>query len=166
MLVLKQDKDFEGKLKIKTELVRIIDVPLSKLANEIKKEEGRVIVLGGDEKINRKTLENKKVDILLSPERNNKEDSLHYRKSGLNQVLCKLARQNDVAVGFDFSRLLNSEGRKRRKILGRMMFNYKLCRKYKVRMVFSTFAKDKFELRSNDSMRVFERILRKYAKSL
>ena len=33
-------------------------------------------------------------------------------------------------------------------------------------MVFSSFAKDKFELRNGDSMRVFERILEKYAKDL
>ncbi len=164
MLTLKQNKDFEEKLGIKTELVRIIDVPLDKLRNEIQKEKGKVIIQGGDEKTNRAVVENKKVDILLSPEVNKKKDHLHYRKSGLNQVLCKLARENKVAIGFDFSLLLNSK--ERSKILGRMMFNYKLCKKYKVKMVFSCFSKDKFELRSEDSMKVFERILEKYAKDL
>jgi RNase P/RNase MRP subunit p30 len=166
MLVLKEDKEYEKKLGIKTEKVRIIDVPLSKLRNEILKEKGKVVILGGDEKINRKAVETKKVDILLNPERNDKKDSFHYRKSGLNQVLCKLAKENNVAIGFNFSNLLDSKGNERSKILGRMIFNYKLCKKYKVKMIFSTFAKNKFELRNKDSMRVFERILAKYSKDI
>ena len=116
--------------------------------------------------MNRAALENKKVDILLSPEKNDREDSFHYRKSGLNQVLCKLAKQNNVAIGFDFSNLINTLGRERARILGRMFFNYKLCRKYKVKMVFSSFSNNKFEQRNDDCMRVFERILAKYSKNL
>jgi RNase P/RNase MRP subunit p30 len=165
MLVLKQDKKFEEKLGIKTEIIRIMDVPLNELRNKIKEEKEKVVVLGND-KINRAALEDKKLDVLLSPERNDRKDSLHYRKSGLNQVLCKLAKRNDIAIGFDFSSLINSEKEQRSKIMGRMFFNYKLCKKYKVKMIFSTFAKNKFELRSNDSMRVFERILEKYSKDL
>ena len=134
------------------------------LRSEINKAKSPVIVLGGDEKINRSAVENKKVDILLSPELNKSKDHLHYRKSGLNQVLCKLAKKNGVAIGFDFSLLLNSK--ERSKILGRMILNYKLCKKYKVKMVFSSFSKDKFELRNEDCMRVFERILEKYSKGL
>ena len=82
MLTLKQNKEFEEKLGIEPELVRVIDVPLNKLRNEILKEKGKVVVLGGDEKVNRFCVENKKVDILLSPELNTKKDSFHYRKSG------------------------------------------------------------------------------------
>ncbi len=134
------------------------------LRNDINKAKSPVIVLGGDDKINRSALENKKVDILLSPELNDKKDSFHYRKSGLNQVLCKLAKKNDIAIGFDFSLLLRTE--ERAKILGRMFFNYKLCKKYKVKMIFSNFSKSKFEQRNKDCMRVFERILAKYAKNL
>ena len=166
MLVLKQNKEFEEKLGMYSQKVDILDVPLAKLRDEVKKSKGKVVVLGGNDKQNRLALEIKKVDVLLSPEANNKEDNVHYRKSGLNQVLCKLAKQNDIAVGFDFARLLRSQGKERGKILGKMFFNYKICKKYKVKRVFSSFAKDKFELRNGDSMRVFERILEKYAKDL
>ena len=166
MLTLTQDKKIEEKLGIKTELVRIIDVSLNKLRNEIGKEKGKIIILGGDENINRKSLENKKVDILLSPENNKREDSLLSRKSGLNQVLCKLAKENDISIGFDFSMLINFSGKERSKIFGRMIFNYKLCKKYKVKMIFSCFSKDKFDLRNKDAMRVFERILDKYSKTI
>src|SRR3989344_2945509 len=92
-------------------------------------------VFGGDPKINRSAVENKSVDILINPERNSEEDFMHYRNSGLNQVLCKLAKKNDVAIGFNFNYVLNSEGILRSKILGRMMQNVKLCQKYKVKMV-------------------------------
>ena len=163
MLVLKQNKEFEEKLGMYSQKVDILDVPLAKLRDEVKKSKGKVVVLGGNDKQNRLALE---IDVLLSPEANNKEDNVHYRKSGLNQVLCKLAKQNDIAVGFDFARLLRSQGKERGKILGKMFFNYKICKKYKVKMVFSSFAKDKFELRNGDSMRVFERILEEYAKDL
>ena len=166
MLVLKQDKEFEGKLKIETELVDPINVNINKLNESIKKAKGTIVVLGGNERINRKALENKKVSILLNVENNIKEDSLHYRRSGLNQVLCKLANENNISIGFDFCSLLRTSGKERAKILGRMLFNYKLCKKYKVKMIFSCFAKDKFELRNNDCLRVFERILERYSKNL
>ena len=29
-------------------------------------------------------------------------DFIHYRNSGLNQVLCKLAKKNDIAICFNF----------------------------------------------------------------
>ncbi len=141
-LVYKQDKDMEKKLGIETELISNYNV-----------------VLGGDLKTNRKAVENPKVDILLSPENNNKRDFMFFRNSGLNQVLCKLAAKNNVAIGFNFSSLLNSSAKDRSRILGRMRQNYRFCKKYKVRMIFSTFAKNKYELRNNDLMRVFERIL-------
>ncbi len=160
-LVFVQNKEIEKKLGIETELISIIDVPLSRLRNEINKKEGLIVVQGGDDKINRAAVENKKVDILLSPEKNDKKDFMFSRRSGLNQVLCKLAAKNNVAIGFDFSYLLNSSGKERAKILGRMRQNYRFCKKYKVKMVFSSFARNKYELRSNDFLRVFERILDK-----
>ena len=158
-LVLKQDRLIEKKLGIETELISVIDTSLSELRKQIDKTKGLIVVRGGDLKINRALVENKKVDVLLSPERNDKKDSMFFRNSGLNQVLCKLAVKNNVSIGFDFSSLLNSSGKKRAIILGRMRQNYKFCKKYKVKMVFSTFAKNKYELRSNDLMRSFERIL-------
>ncbi|MBS3172142.1 hypothetical protein J4438_01000 [Candidatus Woesearchaeota archaeon] len=158
-LVFVQDEEIEKQLKIETELISIIDVPLVKLRNEIQKNKGLVIINGGDENINRAAVENKSVDILLNPERNNQKDSLFFRRSGLNHVLCELARKNDVAIGFNFSNILNSEGRERAKILGRMRQNYKLCKKYRVKMVFSSFAKKKYELRSSDCLKTFERVL-------
>lgn len=141
-LVFVQDKVIEKKLGIETELVS-----------------SKNVVLGGDSIVNRKAVENKKVDILLSPEKESKRDFMFSRNSGLNQVLCKLAAKNDVAIGFNFSDLLNCSGKERSKTLGRMRQNVRLCKKYKVKIIFSSFAKNKYELRSSEFLKVFERIL-------
>ena len=157
-----QDRVIEKFLGIETELISVIDIPLKDLRKEIMNKKGLVIVQGGDLEINRFVVENMKVDILLSPEKNSKKDLMFSRRSGLNQVLCKLAAKNDVAIGFDFSYLLNSSGKEQSIILGRMKQNVKFCKKYGVKMIFSSFARDKYELRSEDYLKIFARILGKF----
>ena len=104
------------------------------------------IVEGGDDKKNRKVVEDKNVDILLSPEKTRDRDFMHSRNSGLNQVLCKLAKKNDIANGFDFNLVLNSKNRG--EILGRMMQNVGLCRKYKNKMVLLSGANNELDMRN------------------
>ena len=158
-LVLIQDKELEQFLGIETELIEIIDVPLKDLRKKINDSTGKIIIQGGELDINRFAVENKKIDILLSPEKNSRKDLMFSRRSGLNQVLCKLAAKNDVAIGFDFSYLLNSSGKQRARILGRMKQNVKFCKKYGVKMIFSSFARTKYELRSDEFFKVFSNIL-------
>ncbi len=93
------------------------------------------IINGGNELTNRKAVENKSIDILLHPEENTKKDFMHSRNSGLNQVLCRLANKNNVSIGFSFNNILNSSGMKRAILLGRMIQNVILCKKYKVKMI-------------------------------
>jgi ribonuclease P/MRP protein subunit RPP1 len=159
-LVLAQNKEIEKKLKIETEKVIIIKTTTNNLRKDIQNAKKPVIILGGDDKVNRLAVENKKVDILLSPERGKRKDHLFFRNSGLNQVLCKLAQKNNVAIGFNFSDILNAQDKDRPKILARMAQNVKFCKKYKVKMVFSTFATEKYELRNKESLASFARFLR------
>ena len=104
------------------------------------------IIEGGSEEKNRKAVEDKSTDVLLSPERNIQNDKLSSRNSGLNQVLCQLAHNNKIAIGFSFAELLNSK--ERSKVIGRWAQNIRLCRKYKVKMVLASFANNKWEMRS------------------
>ena len=115
------------------------------------------IVVGGSDNKNRKALSNKNTDILLSPEKTRKKDFIHSRNSGLNHVLCKLAKENNIAIGFSFNEILKSK--ERNKLIGRMMQNIKLCRKYKVKMIFASFAKNKFEMRAAKDLLSFCRVL-------
>src|SRR3989344_8700756 len=65
-----------------------------------------------------KAFESKKIDIIASLERSSGNDFMHYRNSGLNQVFCKLAKKNNIAVGFNFSDILKDKPN-----IGRMMQN-------------------------------------------
>ena len=120
------------------------------------------VVEGGSDEINRKTVENKQVDILLAPEKNREKIYMHQRDAGLNQVLCKLAKKNKVAIGFSFSELLNVKN----KILtlGQMMQNIRLCRKYKVKIIVASFAKNKWEMRHAQDLLAFAKVLGMTAK--
>jgi len=76
------------------------------------------------------------------------KDHTHYRRSGLNQVLCKLATQKNVAIGFSLHTLLTSEGRKRAMIMGRIMQNIIFLRKYKTNVKIASFATSPYEMRA------------------
>ncbi len=96
-----------------------------------------IVITGGSEKVNRSAVSTKNVDILLDPHLGQRKDKMHQRDSGLNQVLLKLAKQNNVAIGFSFKNVLNSKNLE--KDLGRIIQNIILCRKYKVKMVIQEF---------------------------
>ena len=143
---------------------KLIAIDIIKAASRLELEKGikraseGLIIAEGSE-LNRAILENKKIDILVSSENNSKKDFMHYRNSGLNQVLCKLANKNSIAIAFSFNDVLKAKGTERSKIMGRMMQNVKLCKKYKVNMVISSFATSKFELKSPSDLISFGIIL-------
>ncbi len=103
----------------------------------------------------RAVLERGSADVLFSAEGTQPRDYIHQRGSGLNQVLCALARKNRVAISFSFSDVLASRGSQRAQLIGRMMQNIMLCRKYKVRMLIGSFAKDPWKMRSPHDLQSF-----------
>ena len=117
------------------------------------------IIIGGDEKTNRIALENKKVEILVSPEKNDLKDKFNYRNSGLNQVLCRIASKNKVSIGFDFCLILRNTKLQRAKYIGRMVQNVKLCRKYRVSMIIGCFSENAIENRSLSTLKAFSKII-------
>jgi len=96
--------------------------------------------------INRNFFESKKTDIITSLETSLEKDRTHYRESGLNHVLCKLAKKNKIAIAFNFNNILNAK--KRYPLLGRIMQNIRLCRKYKIPMIIVSFANDRYDMRN------------------
>jgi len=129
------------------------DIKKIKHLNSKKKDE-IIIVDGGNEEINKAAVENKKVDILLSPEPNTK-DKLYQRDSGLNHVLCELASKNGVAYGINFNKLLEKDYR----LIGKIMQNIRLCRKSKVKIVFGSFANEIHEMRNVKDLISLARVL-------
>ncbi|MSR85917.1 hypothetical protein EXS74_00810 [Candidatus Woesearchaeota archaeon] len=116
-----------------------------------------VVVQGGDDILNRAVVSSRYVDILLDPHLGNRKDFMHQRNSGLNHVLCSLAKENNVAIGFSFSNILHAE--KRGVLLGRIMQNILLCRKYKIPMVIGSFAKEEWDVRNEKDLQAFFQVL-------
>lgn len=92
-------------------------------------------------------------DVVFAVEDDPRTDHLHFRNSGLNHVLCRLASKNDVRVGFSFSSVLHSN--KRNIIMGRMMQNIRFCRKFKVKTIIASFARTPFDMRAPSELRAF-----------
>ncbi len=101
-----------------------------KLIEKLAKEGKRVMVQGKDIEFNRIILENRKVSMLILSHKIGK-DKLKERDSGLNHILCKLAKENNIALAINFDEIIASQGKERALILGRLMQNIKLCRKFK-----------------------------------
>jgi len=125
------------------DFIIIKETNFERIRNQIKANQSKIIIFQAstDEELNRKVLEKIKINIYLSPETNQEKDRLKQRSSGLNQVLCKIAKQNKITIGINLSKINNS------KILARIKQNIKLCRKSKTRIVVGTFAKNQDELR-------------------
>lgn len=93
-------------------------------------------------------IESKKIKLIYGFEEVHKKDHLHQRASGLNHVLCGIANKNNVAVGFSYSSLFSKNPQTASLIMGRMMQNIALCRKYQVKTAIASFAKSPYELRA------------------
>lgn len=115
--------------------------------------------VGGSDESNRKYVSDSSNDILMNPELKSVGDKVHYRRSGLNQVLAKLAKQNDVAIGFGFSFVLNAKGVDRGKVIGRMKQNVRICRKSKTKMIVCSYANSVKEMRGAKDLLAFARVI-------
>lgn len=104
-----------------------------------------VSVLGRDIEFNRKILEMKRVNILVLNHKVGK-DKLKERDSGLNQVLCKIARDNNIALAIDFNELRETDKKTRAKIISRMIQNIKLIKKYKNKLLIINKPQDRLSL--------------------
>jgi len=107
----------------------------------------------------RKNFEDKNVDIITGLEKEKRADHMKYRSSGLNHVLCKLAKENKIKIAFSFSDVLKSKGMLRGQVIGRMMQNVKLCRKYRVKMIICSFAENKYEMKNVKDLIAFGRVV-------
>lgn len=100
-------------------------------------------------------VEHKKTYIFYDFEAQDRNDFLHHRNSGLNQVLCQEIKEKGKMIGFSFSLLLNAQ--KKGVILGRMQQNVRFAKKYKLNTVVTSFAKKPFEMRSKYELEAFRK---------
>jgi len=101
-------------------------------------------------------IESKKINMIYGFEEINRKDYLHQRASGLNQVVCRAAKKNNVAVGFSYGNLLSKDRSINSMIIGRMMQNITLCQKYKNKTIIGCFSSNPLHLRNpNDIESIF-----------
>ncbi len=115
--------------------------------NKASKQSKLLIAKSSDN--DRLLIEGKKIRLIYGFEEANRKDYLHQRASGLNHVLCELARKNNIAVGFSYSPLFNKNPETASLIMGRMMQNITLCQKYKVKTAIGSFSQNPFEMRAH-----------------
>lgn len=110
------------------------------------KEGNKVVVQGKSIEFNRVILENKKVNMLILSHKD-KKDRLKQQDSGLNHVLCNLAKANNIILTFDFSELLNKDKKEKALILARWEQNIQLIKKSKNKIkLVNTEDRDKRDL--------------------
>ncbi len=114
---------------------------IQKLKKENKNEE--IIVKAHDEDFNRKILENENVNVLLSPELHNRKDKLKQRDSGLNEILCRIAKNNNIKIGIDIDEIKKLDKKQKSKVIARIAQNISLCKKTGAELV--VFPKNKYK---------------------
>jgi RNase P/RNase MRP subunit p30 len=97
----------------------------------------------------------READIVYGFELLETREHTHYRASGMNQVLCKLAADKKVKIGFSFSEILNTYGQKRAIIMGRMAQNIMFCQKYKTPIKIASFATEPYQMRAEAELKAF-----------
>ena len=114
---------------------------IRKIVRKYRNKSSCISVMGGDLKVNRSCVENIQVDVLSKP---------YFKRydSGLNHVLAKEAKDNNVAIELVFSDVLKSYLAYRSKILANFRDIYNLHRKYGVPLILSSGAESVLDLRT------------------
>lgn len=71
----------------------------------------------------RKAIENKKISALET-------------NFSLNQVLCKMMKENNVSLFINLDSLIEKEKKEKAIKLKKILFNVRICKKYKVKLIF------------------------------
>ena len=118
-----------------------------------KKEKKLIAVQGKDDEFNRRMIETCKINFLVSPE-NLGTDTLKQRGSGLNHVLAKAAKKNNIAVVINFSNFASDKKQQALRI-ARIMQNIIICRKSGCKIKIATFAESQSQLRDERELKSF-----------
>lgn len=147
-------KNFADSVDIKIVNGIIVDSnKLKKIKNKMEYDGIFVAVKSSDKDM--EIMEGSLANLIFSFEENQRRDFIHQRASGLNHILCSLARKNNITIGFSFTSILNAKDR--HEILGRIMQNLRMCRQFKVKTVIASFTKNPYEMRSmHDLMSLFK----------
>ena len=120
-------------------------------------KKSRIIVAKSSDKA-RILMESKKITHIYGFEETSRKDFFHQRASGLNHIMCDIAHSNNITTCFSYRQLFD-KNENTALIMGRMMQNIKLCKKYKVKSEIVSFATEPHELRSPHDVKMFFKLL-------
>jgi ribonuclease P/MRP protein subunit RPP1 len=106
-----------------------------------------VVALGGTEELNRAILETPEIDVILG--------HCVGGRSGINHVLARLAKANDVAIGFDMNAIMTSYRLGRVQEFNAMMETASVVRKFGSPFVLTSGARDVWDMRSPSEIMAF-----------
>jgi len=114
----------------------ITETNFNKIKTAVKKNKSKTIIFSSDDdELNRKVLEKLPIDVLLINQ-SGRKDFQKQRNSGFNQVLAKIARKNNIAIGINLDEIINLKSKQKTEVLARIKQNIKLCNKNKLKMKF------------------------------
>lgn len=123
---------------------------IRKITRKFRNKASCISVLGGDLKINRTSLENVQIDVLSKP---------YFKRydAGINHILAKQAKDNNVAIELQFCDILKSYLAHRSKILSNFRDIFKLHEKYYFPLILSSGADSIFDIKTvHDFKSVFK----------
>lgn len=154
LLFMSHDKD-NGRIieSLKESTNRLVPAIVAKDQNHARQlRRSYAVVLAS---ARRDMIECKAVTHILNPEQQPRQDFIHHRNSGMNQVLLKLCKRHDKELVTSLSAL----GTQPAVVLGRMMQNARWCKKYKVPYHVTSGARTLYEQRDADGLKALGREL-------
>lgn len=114
---------------------------IRKAIRKFRNKSSCISVTGGNLKVNRDCLENPQLDVLSRP---------YFKRydSGINHILARSAKENNVAVELVFHDILTSYLSGRSKILANFRAIYNLHRKYGFPLILSSGSESVFDIKS------------------
>ncbi|MCX6817791.1 MAG: hypothetical protein NTU57_02955 [Candidatus Aenigmarchaeota archaeon] len=125
---------------------------MQKLARKARKAVEVILVHGGNIEVNRVACETPEIDVLAHPE-------MGRNDGGIDLVMAKLAKKNNVAIEFNMRNVLISNRKTRADVFSSMLENAKLVRKYKPPFILTSGAVDPYDLRAPSELLSFARLL-------
>jgi len=153
-------KTLKGKTKINLEIGLLAG---KKDIFELKKLK-KMTLVRSDREDDRWMIEKAMPSMIYGLELEKSKDSIHQRNSGLNEVYCKIMRENEVAYGINYSEMLGLKSSAFAIVKGRIMQNIKMARKYKIKAKIASFATNPYNLRSEHDIEAFFITLGMHAK--
>ena len=129
-----QNTDFDFKL------CHILSTEDPAQAKKFKQKVDLIAVLGGKVNLNKFGVTNKNIDLLLCP--------VTEKKFEFDTAITQTAFENNKPIALLFSQFLDLQGIKRANLFRNYFFALKLCKKFKIPMLFFSGAKNENQLRS------------------